>query len=71
MIGLHFVYPFILFFFKFNSSFIFSALPDLHCCPRAFSSCSKQELLLAAVQGLLLAVASLVAGHGLKARELQ
>ena len=37
----------------------------LRCCTRAFSSCSKQGLLFLAVRGLLIAVASLVAEHGL------
>ena len=37
----------------------------LRCCARAFSSCGKQGLLLVAVRGLLIAVASLVAEHGL------
>ena len=31
----------------------------------AFSSCGEQGLLFAVVHGLLIAVASLVAGHGL------
>ena len=37
----------------------------LHCCAQAFSSCGEQELLLDVVCGLLIAVASLVAEHGL------
>ena len=37
----------------------------LCCCVRAFSSCSKQGLLFLTVHGLLIAVASLVAKHGL------
>ena len=37
----------------------------LRCCPRAFSSCSEQGLLFIAVHGLLIAVASLFAEHGL------
>ena len=40
-------------------------------CVRAFSSCSKQGLLFVAVHGLLTAVTSLVAEHGLQAHELQ
>ena len=43
---------------------IFSSL-GLLCCARAFSSCSKRGLLLVAVSELLIAVASLVAEHGL------
>ena len=37
----------------------------LPCCLRAFSSCGERGLLLVAVRGLLIAVASLVAEHGL------
>ena len=45
----------------------------LRCCTRAFSSCGERELLFGAergllfgaVRGLLIAVASLVAEHGL------
>ena len=38
---------------------------DLRCCMRAVSSCSERGLLFIAVRGLLIAVASLVAEHGL------
>ena len=51
------------FFFKFIYSF-FSAL-GLRCCTWAFSSCCERGLLLAVVHGLLIAVASPVAEHGL------
>ena len=44
---------------------LFLAVLGLHCCTRAFSSCSERELLFVAVHGLLTAVASLVAEHGL------
>ena len=37
----------------------------LHCCARAFSSCGERGLLFVAVRGLRIAVASLVAEHGL------
>ena len=37
----------------------------LCCCARAFSSCGERGLLFVAVHGLLIAVASLVAEHGL------
>ena len=37
----------------------------LHCYTHAFSSCDEQGLLFAAVHGLLIAVASLVAERGL------
>ena len=42
----------------------------LRCCAQAFSSFSDRGLLLVAVRGLLIAVASLVAEHGLSARGL-
>ena len=41
------------------------AVLGLCCCVRAFSSCGERELLFVAVCGLLIAVASLVAEHGL------
>ena len=44
--------------------FILATL-SLHCCTRAFSSCSELGLLFVVVRGLLIAVASLVAEHGL------
>ena len=37
----------------------------LSCCTRAFSSCGEQGLLFFVVCELLIAVASLVAEHGL------
>ena len=37
----------------------------LHCCAWAFSSCGEWGLLFIAVHGLLIAVAYLVAEHGL------
>ena len=39
----------------------------LCCCARAFSSCGEWGLLFVVVRGLLIAVASLVAEHGLQA----
>ena len=44
---------------------LFLAVLGLCCCARAFSSCGEQGLLFVAVRGLLIAVASLVAEHGL------
>ena len=41
------------------------AVLGLRCCTRAFSSCSEWGLLFIAVRGLLIAVPSLVAEHGL------
>ena len=44
---------------------LFVAAQCLCCCVRAFSSCSKQELLFLTVLRLLIAVASFAAKHGL------
>ena len=44
---------------------LFLAALGLRCCTQAFSSCSEQGLLFVAVHGLLIAVASLAAEHGL------
>ena len=43
----------------------FLAALGLRCCVRAFSSCGEQRLQFVAARGLLIAVASLVAEHGL------
>ena len=43
----------------------FLAVSGLCCCVLAFSSCGEQGLLFVAVHGLLIAVASLIAEHGL------
>ena len=48
-----------------NFIYLFLAVLGLHCCARAFSSCGEQGLLFVAVRGLPIAVASLVAEHGL------
>ena len=45
--------------------FLFLVALGLRCCARAFSSCGEQGLLFVVVRGLLIAVASLVAEHGL------
>ena len=45
--------------------YLFLAVLGLHRCPQAFSSCSELGLPFTAVRGLLAAVASLVAEHGL------
>ena len=53
-------------FFKINLLYLFIlAALGLRCCTRAFSSCGERELLFIADHGLLIAVASLVAEHGL------
>ena len=54
----------VLFFFFFNI-YLFLAVLGLCCCVWAFSSCSERGLLFVVVHGLLIAVASLVAEHGL------
>ena len=53
---------FLFLFFVFN---LFLAVLGLRCCAWAFSSCGKRGLLSVAVRGLLIAVAFLVAEHGL------
>ena len=55
----------VLFFFFFFLIYLFLAALGLRCCVQAFSSCGKRGLLFIAVRGLLIAVASLVAEHGL------
>ena len=57
---LHSFLPFFLFLFL-----SFMAVLGLRCCVWAFSSCHERGLLFVAVRGLLIAVASLVAEHGL------
>ena len=53
------------FFFFRNLFILFLAALGLRCCARAFSSCGERGLLFVVVRGLLIAVASLVAEHGL------
>ena len=56
----------IFFFNKFICIYIyFLVVLGLRCCAQAFSSCGERGLLFIAVHGLLIAVASLVADHGL------
>ena len=45
--------------------YLFLAASGLHCCTWAFSSCGERGLLFVVVRGLLVAVASVVAEHGL------
>ena len=45
--------------------YLLLAALGLRCCARAFSSCGERGLLLVAVCGLLIAVASLAVEHGL------
>ena len=54
------IYLFILLYF-----ILFLAVLGLRCCAQAFSSCGERGLLFVAVRRLLIAVASLVAEHGL------
>ena len=46
-------------------TYLFLAALGLHCRAQAFCSCGEQGLLFVVVRGLLIAVASLVAEHGL------
>ena len=55
----------VFFFFLIYFIYLFLAALGLRCCTRAFSSCNEQGLLFVVVHGLLTAVASLVAEHGL------
>ena len=57
--------PHVAFFFFLINLFLFLAALGLRCCARAFSSCGERGLLFVAVRRLLIAVASLVAEHGL------
>ena len=50
--------------------YLFLAALGLRCCTHAFSSCCEWGLLFVAVRGLLVVVASLVAGPGLQPRGL-
>ena len=57
---------FCFFFLKFiYFIYLFLTALGLHCCTWAFSSCGERGLLFVAVRGLLIAVASFVAEHGL------
>ena len=51
--------------------YLFLAVLGLRCCARAFTGCGEQGLLFVQVHRLLIAVASLVAEHGLQACRLQ
>ena len=56
---------FLIYFFINLFIYLFLAVLGLRCYVRAFSSCGERGLLVFAVRGLLIAVASLVAEHGL------
>ena len=58
-----FLFSFVLFFNLFI--YLFLVALRLCCCVRAFSNCVEWGLLFAVVCRLLIAVASLVAEHGL------
>ena len=45
--------------------YLFLSALGLRCCVQSFSSCGERGLLSVVVRGLLIAVASLVAEHGL------
>ena len=59
----HQIYPYPPFYLFITISFL--AGLGLRCCAQAFSSCGERGLLFVVVRGLLIAVASLVAEHGL------
>ena len=62
------------FFFNLINYYLFLValgLLGLHCCARAFSSCGERGLLFVVMHGLLIAVASPVADHGLQVLGLQ
>ena len=54
-----------LLFFLIYLFYLFLAALGLCCCVRAFSTCGERGLLFVVVRELLIAVASLVAEHGL------
>ena len=60
----YFIFLFFIFYF-FLIYFLFLAVLGLRCCVWAFSSCGARGLLFFVVRGLLIAMASLVAEHGL------
>ena len=57
--------PHNLLFFKKLFIYLFLAALGFRCCTWAFSSCGERGLLFVAVSRLLIAVAFLVAEHGL------
>ena len=59
------VLKFLKYIYFFIFIYLFLAALGLRCCAWAFSSCSERGLLFAVVRGLLIAVACLVAEHGL------
>ena len=59
------IFLLLLFLSKFIYSFLFLAALGLRCCAQAFSSYGEWGLLFIVVRGLIIAVASLVAEHGL------
>ena len=62
----HLQHPSFFFFLKFiYFIYLVLAVLGLRCCTGAFSSCGEQGLLFVEVRGLLIAVASVVAEHGL------
>ena len=63
--GLFFVGIYIYIYIYFNFIYLFMAVLGLCCCTQAFSSCGERGPLSVVVRGLLIAVASLVAEHGL------
>ena len=59
------LFLFITIIFNYLFIYLFLAALGLRCCVRALSSCTERRLLFIALCGLLIAVASLAAEHGL------
>ena len=55
---------------NFLKMYLFLVSLGLYCCTQAFSSCGKRRLLFVAVQGVLIAVASLFQSSGWRAQRL-
>ena len=62
---------FLIYLFIYLLLLFFLAALGLHCCARGFSNCGERGLPFIAVCGLLIAVDSLAAEHGLQAHGLQ
>ena len=64
-VRIHFLKKFINLFIFYKFIYLVLAALGLRCWARAFSSCGERGILFVVVHGLLIAVASLVAEHGL------
>ena len=59
------LFYFFTYLFFINLFILFLAVLGLRCCAQAFSSCGERRLLCIVVRRVLIAVASLIAEHGL------